>query len=162
MQVQEPWDKVCFLWFVTLITKAEREKERTGARTPAPALQFLSLTILCLYFVASSVKHSSCVKSFHVARGFGWLVSWYIEYSRFKARTGQYKYNPSHIQNFKVSRSNNIKGTGEINFSNIFYLTQYIQNIITSKRNQYKTYLRYFYLKKSSVYFTLTTQLSLD
>ena len=48
--------------------------------------------------------------------------------------------------------------TTDMNFSNIFYLTQYVQSIINPTCNQYKKLLRYFTLlsfhTKSCVYFT--------
>lgn len=41
------------------------------------------------------------------------------------------------ILDFPVATLRKEKETGEIHFNNIFYLTQYIQNIIISTCNQY-------------------------
>lgn len=57
------------------------------------------------------------------------------------------KYHSGHILNSKCfsSSTKKLKETGEIHFSNIFYLTQHIQNSIISTCNQHNSILmRYF------------------
>ena len=44
-----------------------------------------------------------------------------------------------------------LKRGNEINLNNIFYLTWYIQNIITSTYNQYKKVLRYLLFNRKSL-----------
>lgn len=42
--------------------------------------------------------------------------------------------------NFFVAALKKVKETGKIDFNSVFYLTQYVQNIITSTCHQYKNY----------------------
>lgn len=79
--------------------------------------------------------------------------------------------NAKHICNFKFSSSYipKSRNKGEINFNNIFYLTQYIQNSISSICNHYKKNseifcVPFFHAKslKFGVYFRLTTHHSAD
>lgn len=81
-----------------------------------------------------------------------------------RTNTVEYKCDLSHTCNFTFSSNHiNKAQTGDIDFNNMCYLTQYIQNIIISILNQHKILLlRYFKLfyhiesLDTGVYLTLT------